>query len=109
MESSWPGTETPANLSPKPSNPTLAKSDHWTFLPTVQCWQLVHGTKRQSYGARKLRKWKEIQSIVVKMSTAFGFRRLANFLPSRQTVISKYGIHARGNAWQNSRQRSTGQ
>jgi hypothetical protein len=52
------------------------------FLQMTQCLQLVHGTKQQSCGARKLGRCGEIQSIVtvVEELTAFGFRRLVNFL-----------------------------
>ena len=34
----WHGERPHANLSPKPSKSTLAKSAHWTFLSMVQCW-----------------------------------------------------------------------
>jgi hypothetical protein len=52
----------------------------WTFLQMAQCLQLVHGTRQQSCGARKLGRCKEIQSIVtvVEELTAFGFP--VNFL-----------------------------
>jgi hypothetical protein len=63
-----------------------------------QCWPLVHRTKRRSYGIPKPGSRKVVQSSVVARSAAYGIRRLAHFLPSRQSSISKFIIQARGNA-----------
>ncbi|OAX35521.1 hypothetical protein K503DRAFT_364265 [Rhizopogon vinicolor AM-OR11-026] len=98
MGSSLAGMETRANLLPKPSQDIQVGSTRWIFLPMEQCWRPAHGTTRPSCGAPTLGRCKEIQSIAVKKSTAFGLLPLVNSLQLRQTMVSKYGTHGHGNA-----------
>src|SRR6267154_6388674 len=100
---SSPGMGKLENLLPKPSEHIPIGSTRWNFLQMVQCWRVVPGTKRQSCGAQKRGSCKEIQWNVIHQSPVFDIRHLANILPSRQTVIFKYGVRARGNALQSSR------
>lgn len=70
-ESSLHGTAKPVNLSLNPSKSIPNRSYRWTLLQLVQHWRVVHGTSRQSSGAREHGRRKGIQSIVVIMFIVF--------------------------------------